>query len=104
MTRQAPPHYGFKWLKLAQNKFRSQLISQTFTSKLRQIQVISVSGHFMRFKLMTCQTFAGINMSASISRFLKSNSWRVFAIRPNYVPNSKEEGGEKSKKDFLAAN
>ena len=80
------------------------MISQTFLSKFQQIHVISVSGHFMRFVLITCQTVAGINKSASISRFLKSNSWRVFAIRPNYVPNAKGEGGEKSKERFLAAN
>ena len=64
----AAPHQGSKWVKPAKN-ISIEGISRVFSSKLRQIHIISISGHCKPFVFKICRTVAGITMMCQFHEF-----------------------------------
>ena len=72
-----------------------------FSSKLRQILIISISVHCKPFVFKICQTVAVITMMRQFPEvFLKINFWRVFPLWPNCAPEEKNGLTYAANEDF----
>ena len=60
-----------------------EVISQIFPSKFQQIQVISVSGHFIHFIFKICQTAADISMIKQFHEFFSLIFGGILQLGPN---------------------